>query len=76
MTSGKVADMVETFPKTANEEEDSNRDENFTKAGLVRGGAVRIGRTGFVVSLPHLLSDHAVLQREAPIHIWGSFRSG
>ncbi len=23
------------------------------------------------VRLPHLLSDHAVLQREAPIHIWG-----
>ena len=23
------------------------------------------------VRLPHLLSDHAVLQRQAPIHIWG-----
>jgi sialate O-acetylesterase len=23
------------------------------------------------VRLPHMLSDHAVLQREAPIHIWG-----
>jgi sialate O-acetylesterase len=23
------------------------------------------------VRLPHILSDHAVLQREAPIHIWG-----
>ena len=23
------------------------------------------------IRLPHLLSDHAVLQREAPIHIWG-----
>lgn len=23
------------------------------------------------VRLPHLLSDHAVLQRERPIHIWG-----
>lgn len=23
------------------------------------------------VSLPHMLSDHAVLQREQPIHIWG-----
>ena len=23
------------------------------------------------VRLPHLLSDHAVLQREAPIHVWG-----
>jgi len=23
------------------------------------------------VKLPHILSDHAVLQREAPIHIWG-----
>jgi len=23
------------------------------------------------IRLPHLLSDHAVLQREAPIHLWG-----
>ncbi|HEY0784648.1 MAG TPA: sialate O-acetylesterase, partial [Acidobacteriaceae bacterium] len=23
------------------------------------------------VRLPHLLSDHGVLQREMPIHIWG-----
>ncbi|MBV8672069.1 MAG: sialate O-acetylesterase [Acidobacteriaceae bacterium] len=23
------------------------------------------------IKLPHLLSDHAVLQRDAPIHIWG-----
>ncbi|MGA7351711.1 MAG: sialate O-acetylesterase, partial [Acidobacteriaceae bacterium] len=23
------------------------------------------------VRLPHLLSDHAVLQRDRPIHIWG-----
>jgi sialate O-acetylesterase len=28
------------------------------------------------VSLPHLLSDHAVLQREAPIHIWGNADPG
>ena len=23
------------------------------------------------VTLPHLLSDHAVLQRDMPVHIWG-----
>lgn len=23
------------------------------------------------VRLPHMLSDHAVLQRERPIHVWG-----
>jgi sialate O-acetylesterase len=28
------------------------------------------------VTLPHLLSDHAVLQREAPIHIWGNADPG
>ncbi len=28
------------------------------------------------VRLPHLLSDHAVLQREAPIHIWGNSDPG
>ncbi len=33
----------------------------FTAAGTAFGE----------VTLPHLLSDHAVLQREAPIHIWG-----
>ena len=28
------------------------------------------------VTLPHLLSDHAVLQRESPIHIWGNADPG
>ena len=28
------------------------------------------------VTLPHLLSDHAVLQRGAPIHIWGNADAG
>ena len=28
------------------------------------------------VALPHLLSDHAVLQREGPIHIWGNADPG
>ena len=28
------------------------------------------------VRLPHLLSDHAVLQREGPIHIWGDADPG
>jgi sialate O-acetylesterase len=28
------------------------------------------------VSLPHLLSDHAVLQRDTPIHIWGNADPG
>ena len=28
------------------------------------------------VRLPHLLSDHAVLQREVPIHIWGNSDPG
>jgi sialate O-acetylesterase len=28
------------------------------------------------VRLPHLLSDHAVLQRESPIHIWGWAEAG
>src|ERR1700761_8725906 len=31
---------------------------------------------GAEVTLPHLLSDHAVLQREIPIHIWGSADPG
>jgi sialate O-acetylesterase len=28
------------------------------------------------VTLPHLLSDHAVLQRETPIHVWGNADPG
>lgn len=28
------------------------------------------------VQLPHLLSDHAVLQRDRPIHLWGSATAG
>lgn len=28
------------------------------------------------VTLPHLLSDHAVLQRDKPLHIWGSADAG
>ena len=26
------------------------------------------------VRLPHMLSDHAVLQRQMPVHIWGPLR--
>ncbi len=33
--------------------------------------AVSAGSLRAEVRLPHLLSDHAVLQRDAPIHIWG-----
>ncbi len=28
------------------------------------------------VKLPHMLSDHAVLQRDAPVHIWGTADPG
>jgi sialate O-acetylesterase len=28
------------------------------------------------VTLPHLLSDHAVLQRDKPLHVWGSAEAG
>ncbi|HTV13872.1 MAG TPA: sialate O-acetylesterase [Acidobacteriaceae bacterium] len=34
------------------------------------------GVAGAEVTLPHLLSDHAVLQRENPIHIWGNADPG
>src|ERR1700757_5431868 len=32
---------------------------------------IAVGAAHAEVKLPHLLSDHAVLQRNAPIHIWG-----
>ena len=34
-------------------------------------GFVAAAAASAEVKLPHLLSDHAVLQRDAPIHIWG-----
>ncbi len=38
--------------------------------------AVLVATAGAEVKLPHLLSDHAVLQREGPIHIWGEADPG
>ncbi|MFY9939157.1 MAG: sialate O-acetylesterase, partial [Silvibacterium sp.] len=38
--------------------------------------AVLAATAGAEVKLPHLLSDHAVLQREGPIHIWGEADPG
>lgn len=38
--------------------------------------AMLIATAGAEVRLPHLLSDHAVLQRENPIHIWGNADPG
>jgi sialate O-acetylesterase len=35
------------------------------------GLAAAAGAANAEIKLPHMLSDHAVLQREAPIHIWG-----
>src|SRR5580693_4409299 len=48
------------------------------KLGLAAAGmaAMFMATAGAEVRLPHLLSDHAVLQREAPIHIWGDADPG
>ena len=37
--------------------------------GLMLAGVA--GAAGAQVQLPHVISDHAVLQRERPIHVWG-----
>jgi sialate O-acetylesterase len=39
---------------------------------LVMSLATFLANANAEVRLPHLLSDHAVLQRDRPIHIWGS----
>lgn len=38
---------------------------------LLLGSVALFHRARAEVRLPHVLSDHAVLQRERPIHIWG-----
>lgn len=44
----------------------------FLSFGLLLGAAAMASPVlKAEVRLPHILSDHAVLQRDAPIHIWG-----
>lgn len=43
-------------------------------AGLISG--LFVGRAGAEIRLPHVISDHAVLQRNGPIHLWGSATAG
>jgi sialate O-acetylesterase len=43
-------------------------------AVLMAGFAILMliaGKASAEIRLPNLLSDHAVLQRESPIHLWG-----
>ena len=40
-------------------------------AGSICLAVLGAGAAGAQVQLPHVISDHAVLQRERPIHIWG-----
>src|SRR5271165_5363947 len=44
--------------------------------GAVAMAVMLIATAGAEVRLPHLISDHAVLQRENPIHIWGNADPG
>lgn len=44
--------------------------------GVAAGLMMLAGMSGAEVTLPHLLSDHAVLQRDMPIHIWGNANPG
>lgn len=50
------------------------RGQGLRKSGialLLAGFAAFSFTLGAQVRLPHLISDHAVLQRDRPIHIWG-----
>ena len=38
--------------------------------------AVSFGAAAAEIRLPHMLSEHAVLQRDRPIHIWGQAAAG
>lgn len=40
-------------------------------AGIVAAGAFAAQHAAAEIRLPKVLSDHAVLQRERPIHVWG-----
>ncbi len=48
----------------------------LTRIGLIAASILGTGSAGAELRLPRLFSDHAVLQRERPIHVWGWASAG
>ena len=46
-------------------------ERGFIGAGAIIAALLGIGVAGAEVRLPNILSSHAVLQRDQPIHVWG-----
>src|SRR5579862_1394583 len=74
----EVAVIVETFPRATTKKRIATAMRFSAKLGaaVVALMTSAAGIASGEVSLPHLLSDHAVLQRQAPIHIWGNADPG